>query len=98
MVRLAGKITMQVSEFTTEQLYDALIRQAKSIMRDAGITVDDLQMNRIVNHTHVRNAKIRAEYEARITEGTKAEAVKMDLAGDFGLSFGAINKIVHGER
>lgn len=89
---------MQVSACTTEQLYDALILQAKSIMQDVGITVDDLQMNRIVNHTHVRNAKIRAEYEERITEGIKAEAVKVHLADEYGLSFGAINKIVHGER
>ena len=89
---------MHITEFTTEQLYAALVHRAKAIMEDAGVTVDDFRMSHIVSHTHVRNAKICAEYIDQVYAGVKAEAVMFDLADKYGLSYGTVNKIVHAQR
>ena len=89
---------MHISEFTTEELYVAIVRRAKAIMADAGITADDLQMNHIVSHTHVRNAKIRSEYQEQVTLGVKGDAVIAELVERYGLSYAMIVSIVYNRR
>lgn len=89
---------MHISEFTTEQLYEAIIRRAKALMADAGITVDDLRMRNIIIHTHVRNAKIRAEYQEQVALGTKGDAVIAELVEKYCLSYSTVKSIVYNQR
>lgn len=67
-------------------------------MTDAGLSVDDQQVGNIISYVQVRNAQIRSEYAARVKAGSKREAVKMELADEYCLSCGTINKIVFSQR